>query len=222
MWRGRPCVPDCTCYHHLPGLHQNSLPWFVRITCWIKPTMSSSSSFKWSKTSLGHLGSVQIHFTASKVWIFATETHHDQLAWRFLASTTQKYNPKCCQPQLLLRDFEWLNWICSEGFLEISFSYFSFVAFSYFSKGNWIWLTQIIRAYPGHNPPTFSCPCLSWKGGLREQVCVYRVQRTWKMTQFRIRKFKTDTDTLSDTKNFRNRYRYFFRYQNFPKPIPIP
>ena len=120
----------------------------------------------------------------------------------------------------------WEIWLtelnfCSEGFSQISFSYFSFVAFSYFSKGNWIWLTQIIRAYPGHNPPTFSCPCLSWKGGSREQVCVYRVQRTWKMTQFRIRKFKTDTDTLSDTKNFRNRYRYFFRYQNFSKPIPI-
>ena len=31
MWRGRPCVPDCTCYHHLPGLHQISLPWSVRI-----------------------------------------------------------------------------------------------------------------------------------------------------------------------------------------------
>ena len=26
MWRGRPCVPDCTCYHHLPELHQISLP----------------------------------------------------------------------------------------------------------------------------------------------------------------------------------------------------
>ena len=38
--------------------------------------------------------------------------------------------------------------------------------------------------------------------------------------------FKTDTkfsetDTFFDTKNFRNRYRYFFRYQIFPKPIPI-
>ena len=32
-----------------------------------------------------------------------------ELAWRFLASTTQKYNLKCCQPQLLLRDFEWLK-----------------------------------------------------------------------------------------------------------------
>ena len=40
MWRGRPCVPDCTCYHHLPGLHQISLPWSVRIPSQIKPTMS--------------------------------------------------------------------------------------------------------------------------------------------------------------------------------------
>merc|ERR1712074_323070 len=31
-----------------------------------------------------------------------------------------------------------------------------------------------------------------------------------------------ETDTFFDTKYFRNRYRYFFRYQNFPKPIPIP
>ena len=31
-----------------------------------------------------------------------------------------------------------------------------------------------------------------------------------------------ETDTFFDTKFFRNRYRYFFRYQNFPKPIPIP
>ena len=30
-----------------------------------------------------------------------------------------------------------------------------------------------------------------------------------------------ETDTFFDTKNFRNRYRYFFRYQIFPKPIPI-
>merc|ERR1712090_37776 len=34
--------------------------------------------------------------------------------------------------------------------------------------------------------------------------------------------FETDTDTFFDTKFFRNRYRYFFRYQNFLKPIPIP
>ena len=138
----------------------------------------------------------------------------------------------------------WEIWLtelnfCSEGFSEISFSYFSFVAFSYFSKGNWIWLTQIIRAYPGHNPPTFSCPCLSWKGGSREQVCVYRVQRIlkglekWHSLELENSKpipilcpipkiSETDTDTFFDTKIFRNRYRYFFRYQKFSKPIPIP
>ena len=167
MWRGRPCVPDCTCYHHLPGLHQNSLPWFVRITCWIKPTMSSSSSFKWSKTSLGHLGSVQIHFTASKVWIFATETHHDQLAWRFLASTTQKYNPKCCQPQLLLRDFEWLNWICSEGFLEISINISP-------KKGNWIRLNANCHTHQfiAHPPSAVVVYLETWKRGSRKRVCV--------------------------------------------------
>ena len=167
MWRGRPCVPDCTCYHHLPGLHQNSLPCFVRITCWIKPTMSSSSSFKWSKTSLGHLGSVQIHFTASKVWIFATETHHDQLAWRFLASTTQKYNPKCCQPQLLLRDFEWLNWICSEGFLEISINISP-------KKGNWIRLNANCHAHQfiAHPPSAVVVYLETWKRGSRKRVCV--------------------------------------------------
>ena len=33
--------------------------------------------------------------------------------------------------------------------------------------------------------------------------------------------FKTDFDTFIDTKNFRNRYLYFFRYQNFLKLIPI-
>ena len=32
--------------------------------------------------------------------------------------------------------------------------------------------------------------------------------------------FKTDFDTFIDTKNFRNRYQYFFRYQKFLKPIP--
>ena len=45
MWRGRTCVPDCTCYHHLPELHQISLPWSVRIPSQIKPTMSPSSSW---------------------------------------------------------------------------------------------------------------------------------------------------------------------------------
>ena len=33
--------------------------------------------------------------------------------------------------------------------------------------------------------------------------------------------FETDTDTFFDTEIFRNRYRYFFRYQFFSKPIPI-
>ena len=47
-----------------------------------------------------------------------------------------------------------------------------------------------------------------------------------KFFRYRIRYFfryqifsKTNTDTFIDTKNFRNRYRYFFRYQIFPKPI---
>ena len=39
---------------------------------------------------------------------------------------------------------------------------------------------------------------------------------------FSIPKFyETDTDTFFDTKIIRNRYRYFFRYQNISKPIPI-
>ena len=33
--------------------------------------------------------------------------------------------------------------------------------------------------------------------------------------------FETESDTFFDTKIFRNRYRYFFWYQNFSKPIPI-
>ena len=33
--------------------------------------------------------------------------------------------------------------------------------------------------------------------------------------------FDTESDTFFDTKIFRNRYRYFFRYQKFSKPIPI-
>ena len=33
--------------------------------------------------------------------------------------------------------------------------------------------------------------------------------------------FETDTDTFFDTKKNRNRYQYFYRYQNFSKPIPI-
>ena len=39
---------------------------------------------------------------------------------------------------------------------------------------------------------------------------------------FSIPKFyETDTNTFFDTKFFRNRYRYFFRYQKKSKPIPI-
>jgi len=38
---------------------------------------------------------------------------------------------------------------------------------------------------------------------------------------FNTKFFETDTDTFYESKIFRNRYRYFFWYQNFSKPIPI-
>ena len=117
---------------------------------------------------------------------FSTETNHDQqsclslmiiwrrktwqlmeLAWRFLASTTQKYNPKCCQPQLLLRDFEWLNWICSEGFLEISINISP-------KKGNWIRLNANCHTHQfiGHPPSAVVVYLEAWKRGSRKRVCV--------------------------------------------------
>ena len=43
----------------------------------------------------------------------------------------------------------------------------------------------------------------------------------WRICPHALRALKGDTDTFSDTKFFWNRYRYFFRYQKFSKPIPI-
>jgi len=56
-----------------------------------------------------------------------------------------------------------------------------------------------------------SMSCLAPYFDMREKQCVTR-PKIWT---------KPNPDTFFDTKILRNRYQYFFRYQNFSKPIPI-
>ena len=85
------------------------------------------------------------------------------------------------------------------------------------------------------SPKSWTCDVVKWVTLLQ---CVTK-PKIWtkpnpklfsdtKFFRYRIRYFfryrffsDTDTDTFFDTKILRNRYQYFFRYQNFSKPIPI-